>query len=341
MPRINFSVCSLSPGTVKKYQLFARKNFKSSGYQFNFNYLKHLYLENPFSEGMSDCRIILKKEADQSEVVGCIHNITSILTSSNIMLKSIKFSSIHNLMVDKDNLGIGYKLLSDVIRRHKNFYVPGVIGDLNNFYLKIGAKQLTNIWHRKFVISNFFQSVLRIRGIKISHSLLAKFQKKYLSADIQLHYERSDKLVNIISNELDSIDLPRLSLKYIFWRIFGTNNPDKQTFILTLDQDYAVFSIGCRKYFPILRLIYVSNRASGNVKLLTNAIVPVARAFGAIGIFSTSDNLSVTQQLQALKFKELKNSPKSYFYSKDYNNFYTPHWPMMGDYGFDEFFTSD
>lgn len=338
MPSLRYLVCSLSPELFKKYQFFARKNFKSSGYQFNYNYVKYLYFENPFANGMDDCRIIIKKYTNREEVVGCIHNISSILYPSNNVDKKIKFSGLHNLMVDKDNLGVGYKLLNDVIKQHKNFYVPGVVGDLNLFYSKIGAKQIPNKWHRKFIFSNFYQSFFRAIGKKISSPLLKKLKKVCLLDGIELHDKPSVNLANIISKELDCIEHSKLSIDYILWRVFGNRNQDKQTFVLTMDNDYAVFSIGCRKNIPILRIIYINYQISINTKNLIDAIIKIAKLSGSIGIFSVSDHSIAIKQLKSSHFKELKNAPKSYFYSKDCNNFYSPHWPMMGDYGFDEFF---
>ena len=338
MSSFQYSVCSLSPELLKKYQFFARKNFKNRGYQFNYNYLKHLYFENPFSNGMDDCRIVAKKYANREEVVGCIHNISSILNPSNNIDKKIKFSGIHNLMIDKDNLGVGYKLLNDAIKRHKNFFVPGVVGDLNLFYSKIGAKQISNKWFRKFIFTNFYQSFQRATGKKISSPLLKKLKKECLSVGIEFHDEPSVHLSNIISKELDCIKYPRLPIDYILWRVFGYRNPDKQTFILTMDNDYVVFSVGCRKNLPILRIIYINFQISKNIKDLIGAMIKIGKLSGSIGIFAASDHLIAINEMNSYGFKELKNAPKSYFYSKEYNNFYSPHWPMMGDYGFDEFF---
>ena len=339
MSSSKFIVCSLNSELEKKYINFAEKNFKRSGYQSNINYLKYLYDENPYTSGLSDCRIILKKIGDESEVVGCIHNINSKLYLSNQSHLSIKFSGIHNLMIDKDNLGIGYKLMNDIIKQHQNFYVPGVVGDLNKFYSKIGARQIQNKWLRKFIYPNIYQSVLRKKGFRVSESSLKKFSKNKLQIPgITFHQQRSTLLAKIISSDIDSSDEPKLSLDYIFWRIFGNCNPDKQTFVITLDNDYAIFSIGCRKNIPILRLVYVNGQVLNNAKHLMDSIVAFARSFGMIGIFSTSDNSNVNYQLKLLKFKEIKQAPKSYIYSKDLNDAFSSHWPLMGDYGFDEFY---
>tara|TARA_Y100000768_G_scaffold289138_1_gene223290 strand:+ start:7173 stop:8195 length:1023 start_codon:yes stop_codon:yes gene_type:complete len=334
-----FLVCSLNSELEKKYINFAEKNFKRSGYQFNTNYLKYLYDENPYTTGLSDCRIILKKVGDKSEIVGCIHNINSKLYFSNQSNMSIRFSGIHNLMIDKDNLGIGYKLMNDIIKQHQNFYVPGVVGNLNKFYSKIGAKQILNQWFRKFIFPNIYQSILRIRGLRISESSLKRFSKNILQIHgVKLHHCRSNQLAEIISKDIDSADEPKLSTEYIFWRIFGDCNPDKQTFVMTLDNDYAIFSVGCRKNIPVLRLVYVNSQILNNAKYLMGYIMAFARSFGMIGIFSASDNSEINYQLKLLKFNEIKNAPKSYLYSKHLNDSYSSYWPLMGDYGFDEFY---
>jgi len=337
MPKKNYSVCSLEPELIKEYKSFAKKNFYTSGYQFNQSYLNYLYLENQYSKGFNDCRVITKDVAGDVTVVGCIHNMRSVLSDPDCDDKVIHFSAIHNLMIDKDNLGIGYMLLSDVIKKHKNFFVPGVSGELNNFYLKVGAKQLFNKWYRKFIIPNFYQLFQRLRRKKISPTLIKKLETKYLPDGVYLHYQSSNNIEKIIKNELESTFTFKLSLNYILWRLFGSNNVDKQTLVLTKDQDFAVFSIGCRKNIPILRLIYINHRVSINSNILIKTLIKLARGLGIISIFHVSDNLAIIDELRLQNFYEIKNPPKSYFYSKETPDFYSPHWPLMGDYGLDEF----
>ncbi|MDB2665936.1 hypothetical protein N9Y96_04115 [Gammaproteobacteria bacterium] len=317
---------------MNSYTEFAKKNFRRSGYQFNWNYLKFLYEENPYSRGLKDCRMVIK----QGKVIGCIHSISS---SFNVPgNKEIMFTGIHNFLVDKDNFGIGYKLLSDVLLRHENFFVPGVTGQLNSFYQKIGAQPIKNKWLRKFFMPNLLQFPLRFFGSNISSERFLTIKKRLASKNIKLHNQNSPDLQAIILKEINSISCPTLSLEYILWRIFGKYNNDKQTFVMTLGDDYAVFSIGSRKYLPVLRLIYLSNQCSDDSCNMVAELVRVGKASGAVGVLVALEDIKIINFLELSGYIEPNEIPKTYVYCKNDKGFYSPHWPLLGDYGFDEFY---
>ena len=55
-------------------------------------------------------------------------------------------------MVDKDNRGIGVKLMRDGIFRDQAVILAGASGKISQTYKKIGSQKFHSQWHKKIVI---------------------------------------------------------------------------------------------------------------------------------------------------------------------------------------------
>ena len=64
-------------------------------------------------------------------------------------------------MIDKDHRGQGYMLLADALKNDKIFFVPGVSGELKNFYKRIACYTVQANWFRAIKSSKFTPTLKR------------------------------------------------------------------------------------------------------------------------------------------------------------------------------------
>ena len=124
-----YEVSNFSFNLLKKYQLFAKKNFGYLAYQKNLNYLHYLYQDCPETKGFADFRV-LSSGLQNKLVAGCIHRISTSLLNTETG-DTLKISGLHNLMIDKDHRGQGYMLLADALKNDKIFVEITDYGNLS------------------------------------------------------------------------------------------------------------------------------------------------------------------------------------------------------------------
>ena len=334
-----YEVSNFSFNFLKKYQLFVRKNFGYLAYQKNLNYLHYLYQDCPETKGFADFRV-LSSGLQNKLVAGCIHRISTSLLNTETG-DTLKISGLHNLMIDKDHRGQGYMLLADALKNDKIFFVPGVSGELKNFYKRIACFTVQAHWFRAIKSSRLIPTLKRFFRIPVSSAEAFKAFHKHRRKNLQFLLECNEDFNALIQKDFNSIKGYRIRRSFFIWRIFPHISPSQSgytTRIVAHDNDgFIAISLGIRKNVPVLRVVYSSIYSQKSSDQLMQASCDLAFELGFPLILLTSDCDFIKSSMKTLKFKELENSPSIYFCSKNKNNTPIEHWQLLGDYGFDEF----
>lgn len=319
----------------KKYVIFAKKNFGSFSYQHKNLYLDYLYNNAPHSSGYEDLTII-KHNSSEEIIVGCLHRIkVQLVHSSKNNIKEI--SSLHNLMIDRDHYGCGYILLSDALKRDSVFFVPGVIGELDQFYKKFAHHKVNAVWHRKISLSDPLNTIKRLLKIPVSKKLIKKYIKNVNRKNIDLLLEPNSIFDTLIKKDFKRIEGYRVTENFLKWRVFLNESDSISRIVLHDGEGFIALALGLRKGFPICRIIYSSMYSQKSSDLLLDAACHLSKKLGFPIILHASDCNFSNESCARKKFTEIKDSPNVYFCSKSKDNVYSKHWGLIGDYGFDEF----
>ncbi len=320
---------------IKNYVLFSKKNFGSTSYQKNKSYLNELYDRSPYSKGYEDFSIIRCHDLPE-KIVGCLHRLKAKLVHSS-SCDTREVTALHNLMIDRGHYGCGYMLLSDALIRDPIFFVPGVIGELDNFYKKFAHSKIHATWFRRLILSNPLNTLKRFLRIPISKVLIKKYRENLQLKNLDLLIESDSMFDNLIKKDFDAIDGYRVTESFLKWRVFSNDINKVTRFVIHDGDGFISFAFGIRKNVPICRIIYSSIFSQQTSDILISEVCMLSKKLGFPLILNASDCCFIKQSCIKKNFKKIKNAPKIYFCSKSKDNVHTKHWGLLGDYGFDEF----
>lgn len=320
---------------AKNYSLFSKKNFGFNAYQKNASFLESIYEKSPYTGGYEDLSIIGCRNLPD-KVIGCLHRtrVKLVNPQSN---EAVEVSALHNLMVDKNHYGCGYILLSDALNRDPIFFVPGVLGELDNFYKRVAHYKVDASWYRKFHLADPINFLKRLIRIPISKRGIDHYVKNYIDQNIDLLLT-GDKLFDyLIQKDFDRIIGYRVTKKFLKWRLLSNQETKITRVVLHDKKSFIALSCGIKKNIPICRIVYCSFHSQQSSDLLINEACKFSKRMGFPVILNTSDCNFAKKSFTKSNFSVIKNSPNIYFCSKSKDNVHTQHWSLMGDYGFDEF----
>ncbi len=319
----------------KNYSLFSKKNFGFNAYQKNFSFLKNIYEASPYTKGYEDLSIIGCHDSPDT-VIGCLHRTRVKLVHSQSG-EIVEVSALHNLMVDKNHYGCGYILLSDALIRDPIFFVPGVVGELDNFYKRVAHYKVCATWYRRIHFTNPINFLKRLLGIPVSKKDIDHYIKNHMGQKIYLLLESNQLFDFLIQKDFDRIDGYRVTEKFLKWRLFSNQQTKITRVVLHDKKSFISLSFGIRKSLPICRIVYCSFHTQQSSDILVNEACKFSKNMGFPIILNTSDCNFAKKSLTQSNFSILKDSPNIYFCSKSKDNVHTKHWNLLGDYGFDEF----
>ena len=319
----------------KNYPVFSKKNYGFNSYQKNSSFLESIYELSPYTNGYEDLSIIGCHNLPE-KVIGCLHRTRVKLVHSQSN-ETIEVSALHNLMIDKNHYGCGYILLSDALSRDPIFFVPGVLGELDNFYKRVAHHKVDASWFRRVHFVNPFNFLKRLIRIPVSIKTINIYIKNHIDQNINILL-KSDRLFDdLIQKDFNRINGFRVTEKFLKWRLLS-NQKTKITRVIIHDKkSFIALSFGIRKSLPICRIVYCSFHSQQSSDILVDEACKFSKSMGFPVILHTSDCNFAKESFTKNNFSIIKHSPNIYFCSKSKHNVHTRHWSLLGDYGFDEF----
>jgi hypothetical protein len=331
---------------LKAYAEFAREAWGESCYQSSEKYLNWLYKENP-CRSSSEEDLILGLAEDK--VVGCIHKLRLMWKNKN---KVIFIPTIHNLVISEKyrKQWFGIKILKLSFARENHVLVPGVAENQGNLYKFLKCQQVGSSWYRKIltpVKGAIYLSLKKISGFNVSPALFTSpdFQDiKNLNNSLKISLEPNETVAQKIISQLNIRSSGTLSpywtLEQFQWRFFHPLGP--RHLLVYKDSgheinDFLILSLGPRRGLNIARIVEMEASSSVILESLIQAAEKIIKIYGGhiLLIFSASSKMN--NMLLELKFKLIRNSPKTYFYHQDKSDFLQPvsFNGSAGDFGFE------
>lgn len=319
----------------KNYPIFSKKNYGFNSYQKNTSFLESIYEQSPYTKGYNDLSIIGCHNFP-NKVIGCLHRTRVKLVHSQSN-EIVEVSALHNLMIDKNHFGCGYILLSDALNRDRIFFVPGVVGELDNFYKRVAHYKVDATWYRSVHFANPVNFLKRLIQIPISKKTINNYIKNHISQNINLLIKSDKSFENLIEKDFNCVDGYRVTKKFFKWRLLSNQKTKITRVILHDKKSFIALSFGIRKSLPICRIVYCSFHSQQSSDILVNEACKFSKRLGFPIILHASNCKFVKESFNKSNFSIIKDSPNIYFCSKSKENVHTKHWCLLGDYGFDEF----
>lgn len=280
---------------LSKYKLFCIHHFGLSKYQSNTAHLKWLEAnETSF----------FKIAVLSDKIIGCIHGYEApIPTNKGI----INFMVLHDLAVDKNYKGIGFKLMRHSIYGDKPVILAHANGKMAMTYKKIGSNELSSYWARKF----FFPYTI--------------FNKKKLLSNINktIKIENSIKIINnknkdhlnLIKNLLIKLHPDKGYNDFFDWRFLNSNSPLTYFAFDNDMKNLAIFSIGFKSLIPFSRIYSIINSNQETYDKLIKGIEIFSKKFGIPLVYFTVIGSNTNQQ--NIKYKKTRIQPFCGWFSKN------------------------
>lgn len=278
-----------------KYKLFCIHHFGLSKYQSNTAHLKWLKAnETSF----------FKIAVLSDKIIGCIHGYEAPIPTNK---GTINFIVLHDLVVDKNYKGIGFKLMRQSIYGDKPVILAHAIGKMETTYKKIGSNELPSYWARKF----FFPITI--------------FSKKKLLSNINktIKIEKNIKIIN--NKNKDHLDLIKNILvklhpnkdynNFFDWRFLDSNSPLTYFAYDSDIKNLAIFSIGFKSLIPFSRIYSIINSNPETYSKLIKGIEMFSKKLGIPLIYFTVIGSNTNQQ--NIKYMKTKIQPFCGWFSKN------------------------
>lgn len=299
------------------------------------SFLESIYEQSPYTKGYDDLSIIGCHNFP-NKVIGCLHRTRVKLVHSQSN-EIVEVSALHNLMIDKNHFGCGYMLLSDALSRDHIFFVPGVLGELDNFYKRVAHHKVDATWYRRVHFANPVNFLKRIIRIPVSKKIINNYINNYINQNINLLLESDKSFDDLIQKDFNCVDGYRVTEKFLKWRLLSNQETKITRVILHDKKSFIALSFGMRKSLPICRIVYCSFHSQQSSDILVDEACKFSKSLGFPVILHTSDCDFVKESFTKSNFSIIKDSPNIYFCSKSKDNVHSKHWSLLGDYGFDEF----
>lgn len=328
----SYTLASYEPQWANSYAEFVARNYSKTAYQGRQEYINWLYIDNPSRAGFNDFLILLK---DKSEVVGCFHRLRFSFrdTADN---KTYVGAAIHNLMVDEAHRhGIGFLLIREVFAKEPLFIVPGTKDALAKMYRRLGSADLPSQWGQRTLVPRPVALARRLARQELSQAEVEAAFAQTRPGQVELSTKCSPRFVERVN--VASVRI-KLSDEFLDWRLFDKRRV--RTIVLCDPQSdaFLLLVVGTRKGVPVGRVIYTYFPAVGCGLRLTDAALKLSAGLGCVVFLSISSDECFAEVAKSLKIGTKTTKPNTLLHSKVYRPDEFRLWPLLSDYGFEEYF---
>lgn len=327
-----FTLASYHMRWNDSYRQFTARNYGAKAYQGSQDYINWLYLHNPIGTRFADFLILLK---DESEVVGCFHRLRfSFYDTADKITRT--GAAIHNLMVDEAHRhGIGFLLIREVFTRESLLILPGSKDALARMYRRLGCSDLVSHWGQRTLLPSPAAFVRRLsRQAPTRIEVEATFDR--------MRFDQVDLSLNCTPRFVEQVNFasPRIKLteQFLNWRLFDKNRA--RTIVLCDRQSdaFLLLVVGTRKAVPVGRVIYTQFPTVECGLRLTDAALRLSAGLGCAVFLSISSDACFDAIAKNLKIRTKATIPNTLLYSKVYRPDEFRLWPLLSDFGFEEYF---